>query len=284
VIRQLKMATLAKRLDLDRLIREGGLSDGGLDEFLEGYLAGATQLHHPGFMGHQVAVPHPLGAIAALIDASTNNAMNIYEMGPSAATIEFAVVNWMLQKIGWVCAPMPGSSDSLGSHTGGVLTHGGSLGNLTALMAARSRVAPNAWQGGTPGNLVIVAPEACHYSIARAVDILGVGRKALKTAPTDPEGRLIPDKLAVFISSLQDQGASVLAVVANGCSTAAGLYDRLREIGPVCREMGVWLHVDGAHGASALVSEHHRMLLDGVGLADSLSSLPIWDQRAAKRP
>ena len=107
VIRQLKMATLAKRLDLDRLIREGGLSDGGLDEFLEGYLAGATQLHHPGFMGHQVAVPHPLGAIAALINASTNNAMNIYEMGPSAATVEFAVVNWMLQKIGWVCAPMP---------------------------------------------------------------------------------------------------------------------------------------------------------------------------------
>jgi L-2,4-diaminobutyrate decarboxylase len=151
-----------------------------------------------------------------------------------------------------------------------VLTHGGSLGNLTALMAARSRVAPNAWQDGTPGNLVIVAPKACHYSIARAVDILGLGRKALKTAPTDPEGRLIPDKLAVFISSLQDQGATVLAVVANGCSTAAGLYDRRREIGPVCREMGVWLHVDGAHGASALVSEHHRMLLDGVELADSL--------------
>jgi L-2,4-diaminobutyrate decarboxylase len=61
--------------------------------------------------------------------------------------------------------------------------------------------------------------------------------------------------------------------VANACSTALGLYDPLREIGQACREHGVWFHVDGAHGASALLSRTHRALLDGVELADSL----IWD-------
>jgi L-2,4-diaminobutyrate decarboxylase len=65
----------------------------------------------------------------------------------------------------------------------------------------------------------------------------------------------------------------VLAVVANACSTAVGLYDPLRETGRCCREHGVWLHVDGAHGASALVSRTLRPRLDGLELADSL----VWD-------
>ncbi len=273
VIRQVPMAILAERLDLDRLIRDGGLGDGTLGKFLDVYLDAATRLHHPGFLAHQVAVPHPWGAIAALIDAFTNNAMAIYEMGPSAATVEFAVLNWMLEKVGWRPTPVPGSAAAEAGHGGGVLTHGGSLANLTALMAARGRVAPDSWRDGTPGNLVVVAPESCHYSIARAVDILGLGRRGLAVAPTDAEGRLVPDDLAAFVRSLRDQGAIVLAVVANACSTAAGLYDPLRPVASVCREMGVWLHVDGAHGASALVSPRHRMLLDGVALADSLT----WD-------
>lgn len=273
VIHQVPMAVLYGELGVERLIAEGGLHDGVLRKFLTDYLVASTCLHHPGYMAHQVAVPHPLGAIAALIDAFTNNAMAIYEMGPSAATVEFAVVNWMLGKIGWRPSPLPDSGAEPGSYGGGVLTHGGSLANLTALMAARGRVAPNAWQDGTPGNLVVVAPEGCHYSIARAVGILGLGQRAIRNAPTDAEGRLAPEKLAAFIGGLREQGANVLAVVANACGTAVGLYDPLRDVASVCRDLGVWLHIDGAHGASALVSNRHRALLDGVDLADSL----VWD-------
>ncbi len=273
VIRQRPMVELARTLELDRLIAEGGLRGDGLQRFLKDYLAAATRLHHPGYMAHQVAVPHPMGALGSLIDGYLNNPMAIYEMGPSAATVEFAVLNWMLRKVGWRPAPMPGSSEAVGDHGGGVLTHGGSLANLTALMAALGRVAPNAWEEGVPRDLVVVAPEACHYSIARAVSILGLGRKALKAAPTDADGRLAPAQLGSYLRSLRQQGARILAVVANACSTAVGLYDPLQEIGGLCRDMGVWLHVDGAHGASALVSPRYRHLLDGVELADSL----VWD-------
>ncbi|WP_029009324.1 pyridoxal phosphate-dependent decarboxylase family protein [Azospirillum halopraeferens] len=279
VIRQTPMADLHRRLDPGRLIAAGGLTGDALRAFLAAYLDSATRLHHPACMAHQVAVPHPLGAVAALVDAFTNNPMAIYEMGPSAATIEHAVLSWMLGKVGWRPEPLPGTGAGDGGgahggpHGGGVLTHGGSLANLTALAAARARMAPRAWEEGTPGNLVIVAPAGCHYSISRAAGILGLGCGAVREAPTDPDGRLDPGRLATFITGLRREGAQVMAVVANACSTAVGLYDPLRAVAGVCRDLGVWLHVDGAHGASALVSPRHRTLLDGVDLADSL----VWD-------
>lgn len=268
VIHQVPMAELTRRLAPDRLIAEGGLHGAALRDFLATYLGAATRLQHPRYMAHQVSVPHPSTALAALVDAFINNPMAIYEMGPSAATIEAAVVNWMLAKVGWVPAPLPD-----GQGAGGVLTHGGSLANLTALAAARARVAPAAWQEGTPGDLVVLAPAGCHYSVARAAAILGLGRKAVRAAPTDADGRLDPARLDEAILGLRDQGLRFMAVVANACSTAVGLYDPLAAIAAICRRHGVWLHVDGAHGASALVSPRLRGLLDGVDGADSL----VWD-------
>ncbi len=220
-------------------------------------------------MAHQVAVPEPMGALGALIDAFTNNSASIYEMGPSAGALEFAIINWMLGKVGWKPASIGGQS----SAGGGVLTQGGSLANLTALMAARARAAPEAWRDGLARDFVVVAPEACHYSIGRAVDILGMGRQALKSAPVDAAGRIIPEALADYLEAQKRAGFRILAVVANACSTAAGLFDPLREVARVSAEAGAWLHIDGAHGASALVSRRHRSLLDGVELADSL----VWD-------
>lgn len=276
VVAQPPMAELAQQLELERWITQGGLDQDGLAAFLPRYLAASTRLHHPGYMGHQVAVPLPLGAVAAMVDAATNNAMAIYEMGPAAATVEAAVIDWMLGKVGWQGAPLPGGEDKAappGGFAGGVLTHGGSLANLTALSAARAQVAPEAWQSGTPPDLVVIAPQACHYSISRAVCLLGLGRAALVAAPADQDGRFVPQMLSALIETLQQAGKRVMAVVANAGATAAGLYDPLAEIAEVCRAHGVWLHVDGAHGASALVSRRDRGLLAGIEGADSVT----WD-------
>jgi L-2,4-diaminobutyrate decarboxylase len=270
VIRQPPMGELIESLELERLIAQGGLTGAAFGTFLERYLAAATRLHHPGYMAHQVAVPHPMGAVGSLIDGTLNNAMAIYEMGPAASAIEFVLVNWMLAKVGWTPQPLPPAEGASG---GGVLTHGGSLANLTALMAARARIDPEAWQDGVSRDLVVLAPEACHYSIARALGIMGLGRRALRAAPADADERLRPDRLPEALGRLRDEGCRVLAVVANGCCTAAGLYDPLREAGAFCRENGLWLHVDAAHGASALLSERLRPRLDGLELADSM----IWD-------
>lgn len=270
VVRQPEISALAAKLDIERLISEGGLQGERLQHFLADYLAVSTQLHHPGYMAHQVAVPVMQSAIAALIDGSTNNAMAIYEMGPAGAAAEFTVLNWMLKKIGWRPAAVPAD---YARSSGGVLMHGGSLANLTALLAARARVAPDAWERGTPGDLVIVAPPACHYSLTRAAGIMGLGQNAIWHAPTDALGRIDAGRLAGVLREIGAKGLKPLAVVANACSTALGLYDPLRDIARACREHGVWLHVDGAHGASALLSPRLRHLLDGIDEASSV----VWD-------
>lgn len=277
VLEQPPLAELAARLEVARHLAEGGLTGPALGAWLERYLEATTRLHHPGYYAHQVAAPAPSGAIGALVDGLTNNPGAIYEMGPAAATIEFVVINWLLGKVGWrapALPPAPPGGEADGRPVGGgALTHGGSLANLTALLAARAHVDPAAWQAGGRRDLVVLAPAAAHYSVSRAVGIMGLGQRALVAAPADADGRLLPDRLPAALRALADEGRTVLAVVANACSTALGLYDPLREVGALCRERGLWLHVDGAHGASALLSPALRGRLDGLELADSLT----WD-------
>ena len=196
-----------------------------------------------------------------LVEGVTNNPMAIYEMGPAAASIEAFLVDWLNSKVGWA------------GHAGGVFTHGGSLANLTALVAARSHFDGAAWAKGCRGDLALIASADCHYSVARAAGILGIGEENVYSLPVDSAGGVVPAEIGGVIERARGDGKRPFALVANACSTATGVFDPLREIAGVCRDHGLWLHVDGAHGASALLSQRHRWRLDGVELADSLT----WD-------
>jgi L-2,4-diaminobutyrate decarboxylase len=279
VIRQAPIGDLIRDLGLAASVETGGLTDGRLSAFLDTYLASTTRLHHPAYLAHQVAVPHYAGALGALIDGFTNNPMAIYEMGPAAAAIEYFIINWMLEKVGWVPSPVGAQKDEQKDFGAGVLTHGGSLANLTAMLAARNRIAPEAWEKGNPRDLVLLAPAGCHYSISRCAGILGIGLAAMYHLDVDERGAVIPDRLPAMYARIRNEGKWPMALVANACSTAVGIYDPLQEIGAFCREKGIWFHVDGAHGASALLSEKYRHLLQGVELADSLT----WDAHKLMR-
>ncbi|GAB4542848.1 MAG: aspartate aminotransferase family protein [Parvularculaceae bacterium] len=278
VLRQPPIGPLLRRLDARRLLSEGGLSGDRLAAFLEEALNASTRLHHPGYMAHQAASPTANGAIASLIDGAINNPMNIYEMGAFAAALEHVCVNWMLEKAGWRPAadgkdagpPPPSDGEPIG---GGLLTHGGSLANLTALAAARARIAPEAWVEGCPDDLVILAADESHYSVSRAAGLLGLGARRVRALPASADGRADPERLPQSVARIRDSGERVMALISNACSTAAGLYDPVAEISSFCREAGIWHHVDGAHGASALLSPKYRGCLNGLRQADSLT----WD-------
>lgn len=267
------IAELGRELGLRHWIASGGMDAAGLEAFVERYLAGTTRMHHPGYLAHQVAVPHDAAALADLIHGVTNNPMAIYEMGPTAVATELAVLDWMLELVGWPPAVWPGDGPNDRPHGAGVLTHGGSLANLTALLAARARAAPDAWDRGVPTDLVVLAPRPAHYSIARAAAILGLGSEALRPVAVDDREVVMPDRLPELYREVTDEGRRVMAVVANACATSTGLFDPLEEVGHFCREHGLWFHVDGAHGASFLASRRERHRLRGVELADSLT----WD-------
>lgn len=263
-------AAIAAELDLEGRL-ERGLGVEALGEFLDAYLARSTHLHHPASLAHQVAVPDVGAALGDLVHGAINNPMAVYEMGPAAATVELVVINRLLAAVGFRPQPLDGSDD--GASGAGVLTSGGSLANLTALLAARAAVAPDAWQDGVPDDLVVLVPPTSHYSVARAVAIMGLGARAVRPLPVGRHGVLDPEGVAATIAEVRRAGLRPLAVVANAPSTATGLHDPLRALGQVCRAAGVWLHVDAAHGASALLSPRERHHLDGIDLADSVT----WD-------
>jgi L-2,4-diaminobutyrate decarboxylase len=256
------VSEIIDELGLKRWVKSGSMDSETFESFLVRYLARSTRMHHPAYMAHQVAVPDSPAALADLVHGVINNPMAIYEMGPSAVAVELVVIDWMLDKVGWIS---PKGS--------GVLTHGGSLANLTALLAARAQADPEAWDSGTSGILAVLAPPSSHYSVRRAASILGIGNNNVIPVEVDANEVILPSRLSATVRQARDNGKQVMALVANACATSTGLHDPLDELGSFCREEGLWLHVDGAHGASALVSEKERTLLNGVEKADSLT----WD-------
>ncbi len=274
VLRQRPLPELTESLALDRWVREGGMTAGQLPAFVADYLADTTRLHHPHYLGHQVAVPQLPSALADLVHGCLNNGMAVYEMGAPATAIEIAVLDWLCEKVGWRAEGRPlGEGGAPAGGPGGVLTHGGSLANLTALAAARAAACPEAWEHGAPCDLAVLAPASAHYSIARSVALLGLGAKAVFPLEVDEAGRIVPERLHAGFARAAEAGRRVIALVASAGNTPAGAFDPLPEIADACTERGVWLHVDGAHGASALVSPRERQRLAGVARADSL----VWD-------
>jgi len=244
----------------EKLRAPDGIGIDGVVQLIEDYWQASTRVHDPRCMGHQVAVPHPASALGDFAHGLTNNGYGTYEMGPQGAAVEMAVVDWMLEKIGW-------------SGGSGLLVHGGSLANLSSLLAARATAFPEAWEKGTPPGTKLFVPATSHYSVARCAGILGMGTDAVVTVPADARGVMIPAELDAALAAARAADTPILAVVANACATATGLYDPLRAVGEICRRHGVWLHIDGCHGASVLISEKWKHLVDGIELGDSV----CWD-------
>ena len=271
VIRLPPMSALIEDMALATQVRDGGLTGQRLAQFIEEYLSALTRIYHPANIAHQQAVPHYMAALASLVDAFVSSDGSIYEFGPASVSIEYFLVNWLLEKVGWTPAPLNPQQAGAGIHGGGILTHGGSLANLTALIAARTQIAPAVWQEGNPGNLVLLAPAETHYSIARAAGIMGLGHRAVYPLEIDDRGVILPERLPAACAQLEAEGKRVVALIANAGTTAVGLYDPLQEIGAFCREHDLWFHVDGAHGGPALLTHKYRQLMRGVEMADSLT-------------
>jgi len=270
VIRQPPMAELMADMRLSELVSEGGLSGEQLARFVDTYLSALTRIYHPANIAHQQAVPHYAAALAGLVDNFVSSDGSIYELGPASVSIEYFLINWLLGKVGWQPAPLNPQRAAEGSYGGGILTQGGSMANLTALIAARTRIAPQVWGEGNPADLALLAPPGAHYSIARAAGIMGLGQRTVYPLETDERGLVVPDRLPAAYARVEADGKRVLALIANAGTTAVGLYDPLQEIGAFCRERDVWFHVDGAHGGPALLTNKYRGLMRGVELADSL--------------
>jgi L-2,4-diaminobutyrate decarboxylase len=228
-------------------------------------VAHSHHIHHPLSVGHQVSAPVPVAVLSDLVASLLNNSAAIYEMGPVATAVERRVVRWMCDKLGF-----PSTAQ-------GLLTSGGSLGNLTALLAMRQvQAGHDVWRDGQAPDerFAILVGAQTHYCVARAVRVLGWGDDGVVEIPTDPRThRMDETALGAGLLEAARRGRRVLGVVASACSTSTGAIDRLDQIADFCRDHRLWLHVDGAHGASFCVSPRERHKLAGIERADSV----VWD-------
>jgi L-2,4-diaminobutyrate decarboxylase len=241
--------------------------EGGADpvELWSAVVERAHHLHHPRSVGHQVSPPHHVAALTDLLANTLNNSAAIYEMGPVATAVERRVVRWMCDRLGFP----PGSE--------GLLTSGGSLGNLTALLAMRQvQAGYDLWHEGQAGesSFAVLVGAQTHYCVERAVRVLGWGTDGAIMVPTDPHThRMVESELPAALAEAERRGRRVLGVVASACSTSTGAIDPLDAIADFCEARGLWFHVDGAHGASFVLSPRERKKLAGIERADSV----VWD-------
>lgn len=222
----------------------------------------ANHLMHPMYLGHQVSAPIAASVWSEVVISALNNSMAVWEMSPTATVLEARVIRWMTDLVGWDAA------------AAGTMTSGGTEATFTALLAARAAWRPEAWtQGFGDGPMpVVLCGEHAHYAVQRAVGAMGLGTAHCLAIPSDGF-RMSPAALEARLDALAAEGRPVLAVVATIGQTATGTFDDLEAIGTRCAARGLWLHVDGAHGATALLSPVHRHRVRGLQHARSIA----WD-------
>jgi L-2,4-diaminobutyrate decarboxylase len=221
-------------------------------------------LSHPHAAAH--LQPPPLAvAVAADTLASVGNAsLDTYDSGPATLAVESWVVAVLTRLAG------------IGAAAGGVLTPGGSMSNLLALLLARDRAAAKCGIDIRRDGIfelprpVVLASEVAHFSVQRACSALGLGESAVLPVRVDHRHRMCPDALDARLAALGAE-RTPLAVVATAGTTDFGTVDPLAEIAEVAARHEVWLHVDAAYGFGALFSPRMAPLVAGLDGADSIT-------------
>lgn len=230
-------------------------STDGLDTFWENVFTHSVNGHSHGYMGHQVAVTPALTVLTNAAIAYLNNTTTVYEMGMTANAMEKNIINYMAKEFGY-------AKDSTG-----VITSGGSLGNLTALITARtsSGVAETDFP-----RLAIIVSEEAHYSVERAAEIMGISSDNIFKVKSDAKHKITISLLEETYQSALKQNKIVFCLVGCAGTTAVGAYDDLNEMANFAEKHHIWFHVDGAHGAAVIFSNKYRHLINGIERSDSL--------------
>ncbi|MGS2739423.1 pyridoxal phosphate-dependent decarboxylase family protein [Sinomicrobium sp. M5D2P17] len=216
----------------------------------------SIHIHNPRYIGHQISPTVPLAALSQLVSAILNNGMAVYEMGAAGTAIEKVVIDKIAEKIGY------------DSNADGFVTSGGSLANLTALLAAKKVMSTS---DVSNDSLAVMVSSEAHYSIEKALKIMGLSNESIINVPVNDAFNMQTDLLEEYYNKAHLEGKKVIAVVGSAPSTSTGMYDNLQELAKFCNAKKIWFHVDAAHGGAAIFSSEYKHLLRGLSNADSVT-------------
>jgi len=230
-------------------------------EFAEHVAPYATGNVHPGFMGWVHGGGTAVGMLAEMLAAGLN--ANLGGRDHMPIEVERQVVDWMRRLFAF-----PDSAS-------GIFVTGTSMANLMAVLVARSAALGTLARQYGIGNdgalLTAYTSQAAHGCVSRAMDIAGLGTDALRKIGVDADHRIDVAALRAQIAVDREVGFKPFMVVASAGTVDIGAIDDLKAIAQLCREEGIWFHVDGAFGALAIFSPELAPLLGGIELADSIA-------------
>ena len=225
---------------------------------------------HPRFFGYITSSPAPIGMLGDLLTAAINANCGGWTIGPAAAEIELQTVRWIAEFIGFPAG------------AGGLLVSGGNMANFVCFLAARTAkadwdVRKTGLQGHPTGKtprLTVYASAETHTWIQKAADLFGLGTDAIRWIAADAHQRMSTSELRRQIEDDRDRGEHPFLVVGTAGSVSTGAVDPLPEIASICRELGLWFHVDGAYGALAAAIPGVPRDLRALADADSVAVDP----------
>ncbi len=253
---------------------EAGVLDSSSDsDALAGFLRDtATQLIDRGFhvpsanyFGLMNPTPTYAGVLAEALVAALNPQLATMARSQLASKIEAETVRWIGERFGWQ-QPFDGT-----------FTSGGNEANFSGLALALAHHFPSAIEEGVASigaQPVLYASEEAHHSLDKSVGLLGLGRKALHRVAITDRIQLDLDALQASIHEDRAAGRKPFCVVATAGTTNSGAIDDIPALAELCRRENLWLHLDGAYGASAAFSTTYRNLVRGIELCDSVTIDP----------
>ena len=248
-------------MELARELRASPPEDGGdFDELMKEFLAAMSKAREyagPGYLAYVPGGGLFTSALGEFLARGYNRFVGMWLQGPAAVAIEENVTRWLCDLF-----DLPEGSQ-------GILTTGGSLANLSAMVTARhSRLGEDFTDG------VYYVSEQAHASVTKAATIAGFSRRNLRVVPTDAELRMDVDALAAMVAQDRRDGFRPFLVAPSAGTTNTGAIDPLDRVADVAAAEHLWVHVDAAYGGFFRLTDRGRALLSGVERADSVTLDP----------
>jgi aromatic-L-amino-acid/L-tryptophan decarboxylase len=226
-----------------------------MDQVMQDVFGAIVHTDHPRFLAY---VPGPstfVGALADFLSAGFNVFAGQWLVGSGPAVLERVTVDWLRQMCG------------LPEGAAGLFLSGGTMANLVAIHAARTRLAGS----DRPRWATVYLTDQTHRSIRRGLRFLGFDDAQIRTVPTDDSYRMDPALLCDQVSLDRREGRRPFLVLATAGTTGTGAVDPLAALSRFCADEGLWLHVDAAYGGAAVLSKRGKDLLEGLDAADSVA-------------
>ena len=248
----------------------GAFGDDALVDAVELVIKHSVHTSHPRFINQNFAGPDPVSVVGDWLGAALNTTGATFEAAPVFTLMESAVLSKLGRFAGYVA---PGS-EPIPTLPPGLFCPGGSTATLYALQLARHRLRPDIKVSGATGEqFTLFVSEAGHYAATKSAALLGLGTNAVIKVDADELGAMIPEALDIAVRASIDAGQVPFAVIATSGTTVTSAFDDLNALADITDAHGLWLHVDGCYGGSALFSPTHRHLLAGVERSDSF----VWN-------